>query len=125
MTKADQKLSCVKGNGHWLLTTKGIQRNLWGDKTSVSSLWWSLYKCIYLSRPRKLHCLYYLGTVRHRHVYDCHEGRSLYSQFPRNRRQATIHQAIRSTRVGQEVEERRETCINKVWVLQERMGKAK
>lgn len=31
--------------------------------------------------------------VRHRHRNDCHEGLGFYSQFPKNKRQATPHQA--------------------------------
>lgn len=49
----------------------------------------------------------------------------VYTQLPRNRRQATLYHATRrSTSVGQELEEMREKCINEVWFSQERMGKA-
>lgn len=55
-------------------------------------------------------------TYSHRN--DCHKGGSLYSQIPRNMKDATLYRATQAnTRVGQEAKEAGETlCKNCVVV---------
>lgn len=48
------------------------------------------------------------------HGYDCHEGRSMYSQIPRNMKYVTLDRSHGNTRVGQEAEEVQELLL---WFL--------